>query len=162
MSKIKFSKEFEEQMIQLQMDHLRLANLEVCQLAIDCLALFDNGLEDRQWSTNWEVTRYRLFGACQMKKNVILCMFKEWLGLGPKYYQIIALIEPNGWSCIQCLTRMLPHDKMVLKLYCMKMNFFKGPIFPNQEKIRAIYDWEIPLEEQPNYCNISKTTIGHF
>ena len=80
------------------MDHLRLANLEVCQSAIDCLAkaLFEDGLEDRQWSTSQEVTRYKLFGACQMKKNVILCMFKEHLGLGPKYYQIIALIEPNG------------------------------------------------------------------
>ena len=84
MSKLKFSKEFEKQMIQLQMDHLRLASLEVCQSAI-AKALFDNGLEDRQWSTNREVTRCRLFGACQMKKNVILCMFKEQLGLGPKY-----------------------------------------------------------------------------
>ena len=79
MSKLKFSKEFEEQMIQLQTDHLRLASLDVYQLAIDCLAkaMFDDGLEDRQWSTNREVTTYRLFGACQMKKSVILCMFKE-------------------------------------------------------------------------------------
>ena len=55
MSKLKFSKEFEEQMIQLQMDHLRLASLKVCQSVIDHLAkaLFDDGLEDRQWSTNW-------------------------------------------------------------------------------------------------------------
>ena len=136
-------------MIQIQMDHLRLANLEVCQLEIDCLAkaLFDNGFEEKQWSTNKEVTRCKLFGVCQMNKNVILCMFKEQLGLGPKYYQIIALIEPYGRSHIQCLTRMLPHEKMVLKLYCMKLNFFKGPILSSQvEKIRAIHNWEIPLE----------------
>ena len=96
MSKLKFSKEFEEQIIMFQMDHLRLANLEVCQLAIDCLekALFGDGYEDKKWSTNWEVTRCRLFGICQMKKSVILCMLKEHLGLGPKYYQIIALVEP--------------------------------------------------------------------
>ena len=60
-------------------------------------------------------------------------MFKEQLDIGPKYYQVSALIEPNGQYRIQCLTRMLPHEKMVLKLYCMKMNFFKGPIFPNQD-----------------------------
>ena len=70
------------------MDHLRLANLEACQWAIDCLAkaLFGNGFEDKQWSTNWEVTRCKLFGACQMKENVILCIFKEQLGLGSKHY----------------------------------------------------------------------------
>ena len=79
------------------MHHLRLATLEFFQSAIDRLAkaLFDDGLEDKHWSTNQEVTRCKLFGACQMKKNVILCMFKEQLGLGPNYYQIIALIEPN-------------------------------------------------------------------
>ena len=80
MSKLKFSQEFEEQMIQLQVDHLRQASLEVCQSsAMDRLAraLFDDRLEDRQWSTRQEVTRCRLFGASQMRKNVILCMFKE-------------------------------------------------------------------------------------
>ena len=68
-------------------------------------------------------------------------MFKEQLGLGPEYYQIIALIEPNGRSRIQYLPRMLPHEKIVLKLYCMKMNFYEGPIFPSQvEKMWAIYN----------------------
>ena len=50
-------------MIQLQVDHLRQASLEVCKEMVDRLAraLFedglDNGLEDRQWSTRQEVTQ---------------------------------------------------------------------------------------------------------
>ena len=83
MSKLKFSQKFEEQMIQLQVDCLRQASLEVCQSTIDHLAraLFDKGLEDKQWSTRQEVTQCRLFGVGQMRKNVILCKFKEQLGL---------------------------------------------------------------------------------
>ena len=58
MSKLKVSKEFEEQMIQLQMDHLRQASLEVCQSEVDrqASALFDDGLGHKQWSTRREVT----------------------------------------------------------------------------------------------------------
>ena len=87
MSKLKSSKEFEEQMIQLQVGHLRQASLEVCQSMEDRLAsaLFNDGLKHMQWSTRREVTRCKLFGVGQMRKNVILCTFKEQLGLGSKY-----------------------------------------------------------------------------
>ena len=102
MSKLKFSKEFEEQVIQLQVDHLRQTSLEVCQLAVDCLAraLFNDGLEYKQWSTRQEVTHYRLFGASKMRKNVILCMLKEQLGLGSKYYLLIILMDSFGMTHI--------------------------------------------------------------
>ena len=64
-------------------------------------ALSDDKLEDLQWSAKWDVTKYNLFGERQMRKNVILCMFKKQLGLGPKYYLLIALIEPYGRAHIQ-------------------------------------------------------------
>ena len=80
------------------MDHLRHASLKVCKSAVDHLAraLFDDGLEDLQWSNKGDVTRCRFFGERQMKKNFILRMFKEQLGLGPDYCLLIALIEPCG------------------------------------------------------------------
>ena len=63
-------------------------------------ALFDNGIEDRQWSTRQEVTQCRLFGTGQMRKNVILCMFKEQLGLGSKYHLLITLMDYSGMARI--------------------------------------------------------------
>ena len=58
MAKLKLSKKFEEQMIQLQVDHLRQTSLKVCELTVDCLAkpLFDDGMDDIQWSTKRGVT----------------------------------------------------------------------------------------------------------
>ena len=87
------------------MDHLRQASLEIWQVVVDHLArvLFKNGLEDKQRSTGQEVTQCRLFGASQMRKNVILCMFKEQLGLGPKYYLLIALWITLVWPIFSAL-----------------------------------------------------------
>ena len=82
------------------------------------------------------------------KKNVILFMFKEQLGLGPKYYQLLTSIEPYGRSHIQCLLRLLPHEKMVLRLWSMRFALFKAPLFLNQaEKVQEIIDQRIPLKE---------------
>ena len=75
-------------------------------------------------------------------------MFKEQLGLDPKYHQLLTAIEPYGCICIQCLLRMLPHEKMVLCLYSMRFSLYKAPLFPSQaEKIQDIIDQRIPLEE---------------
>ena len=64
MSRVKLSKEFEEQMILFQMGHLRQASLVVCQPAVSHLAkaLFDDGLEDKEWRTKGNVTNCGLFG----------------------------------------------------------------------------------------------------
>ena len=118
MSRVKLSKEFEEEMILLRTDHLRQASLVVCQLVVNCLAkaLSDDGLEDEYWHTKGNVVSCGLFGERQLRKNFILFMLKEQLGLGPKYYQLLTSIEPYGRSRIQCLLRLLPHEKMVLCL----------------------------------------------
>ena len=121
-------------MILFQMGHLRQASLVVCQLAVSRLAkaLFDNGLKDEEWSTKGNVASCVLFGECQLRKSVILFMFKEQLGLGPNYYHLLTAIEPYGGSRIQCLLKMLPHEKMVLRLYSMRFSLYKAPLFPSQ------------------------------
>ena len=69
-----------------------------------------------------------------MKKNAILCMFKEQLGLASKYYLLIALINYSGMARIQCLLRMLPSKKMVPELYFMRGPLCRGPTFPSQKE----------------------------
>ena len=135
-------------MILLQMDHLRQASLVVCQSIVNRLgkALFDDGLKDKEWHKKGNVVSCGLFGECQLRKNVILFMFKEQLGLGPKYYQLLTSIEPYGH--IQCLLRLLPHEKKVLRLWSIRFSLYKAPLFPNQaEKFQEIIDRRIPPEE---------------
>ena len=122
MSRVKLSKEFEEDMILLQVEHLRQASLVVCQSVVNRLAraLFDDGLKDEEWQTNGNVANCGLYEEQQLRKNVILFMFKEQLGIGPKYYQLLTSIEAYGRSCFQCLLRFLPHEKMVLHLWSMR------------------------------------------
>ena len=150
MLRVKLSKEFKEEMILFQMDHLRQASLAVCQLAVSRLAkaLFDDGLKDKEWHTKGNVANCGLFGERRLRKNVILFMFKEQLGLGPNYYQLLTAIEPYGRSRIQCLLRMLPHKKTVLCLYSMRFALYKAPLFPNQaEKVQEVIDERIPPKE---------------
>ena len=118
MSRVKLSKEFEKDMILLQVEHLRQTSLIVCQSVVNRLAkaLFDDGLKDEEWQTNKNVASCGLYEERRLRKNVILFMFKEQLGIGPKYYQLLTSIEPYGRSRIQCLLRFLPHVKMVLCL----------------------------------------------
>ena len=146
------------------MDHLKQANLNVRQATVDRMAkaLFNDGMGDKEWPTRREITRCVLFGERQIWKNAILCMFKEQLGLGPKYYQFMAAMDVFGMSRIQCLMRMLPHEKMVSKVDILRSPLYRKPAFPNQaKKIQAIARWKIPLEELPNYCSICNTNIGH-
>ena len=89
-------------------------------------------------------------------------MFKEQLGLGWKYYQFMAAMDVFGMTRIQCLMRMLPHEKMVPQLDILRSPLRRKLAFPNQDKkIQAIARREIPLEELPNYCSICKIDIGH-
>ena len=75
-------------------------------------------------------------------------MFKEQLGIGPKYYQLLTSIEPYGRSHIQCLLRFLPHEKMVLRLWSMRFALYKLPLFPSQvEKVQEIIVQMIPPKE---------------
>ena len=94
MAKVRLSEEFVEDMFQFQMEHLKQASLEVRQSIVDRLAkaLFDDGMGDQEWPTKREIARCVLFGEHRIWKNAILCMVKEKLGLGPKYYQFIAAI----------------------------------------------------------------------
>ena len=88
MAKARLSEEFVEYMFQFQMEHLKQASLEVRQSTVDRLskALFDDGMGDREWPTRREITRCVLIGERRIRKNAILCMVEEQLGLGPKYY----------------------------------------------------------------------------
>ena len=63
MSKVKLSKEFEEDMILLQVEHLRQASLVVRQSVVNRLAkaLFDDGLKDKEWQTNGNVASCGLY-----------------------------------------------------------------------------------------------------
>ena len=74
MSGVKLNKEFEEEMILLQTNHLRQASLAVCQSVVNHLAkaLFDDGLKDKEWRTKGNVVSCGLFGERQLRKNVIL------------------------------------------------------------------------------------------
>ena len=146
------------------MEHLKQASLEVRQWAVHRLAkaLFDDGMGDQEWPTKWEITRCVLFGERQIWKNAILCMVKEQLGLGPKYYQIITAMDIFAMSRIQYLIRMLSHEKFVPKLDILRSPLRRQLAFPSQaKKIQAISNREIPLEELPNYCSIYKTNLGH-
>ena len=146
------------------MEHLKQASLEVRQSTADRLskALFDDGMGDREWPTRREITRCVLIGERQIRKNAILCMVKEQLGLGPKYYQFIAVMDIFAMARIQCLIRMLPHEKFVPELDTIRIPLRRQPAFPSQaEKIQAIARREIPLEELADYCSFCKTNLGH-
>ena len=90
-------------------------------------------------------------------------MFKEQLGLGPKFYHIIAHRDVLGMTHIWCLIRMLPNKKMVHELDLMRDPLCRNCTFPSQtEKVQAIANkQEILLKDQLNYCTICKTTIGN-
>ena len=109
------------------MEHLKQASLEVRQSTVDQLAkaLFNDGMGDREWPTKWEITRCVLFRKRRIQKNAILCMVKEQLGLGPKYYQFIAAMDIHAMAHIQCLIRMLPHEKFVPKLDILRSTLCK-------------------------------------
>ena len=145
------------------MEHLKQASLEVRQSTVDRLAkaLFDDGMGDREWPTKQEITRCVLFGERRIWKNAILCMVKEQLGLGPKYYQFIATMDIHAMARIQCLIRMLPHEKFVPKLDILRSPLCKLALPSQAKKIQAIANREIPLEELPDYCSIYKTNLGH-
>ena len=121
MAKARLSDEFVEYMFQFQMEHLKQANLEVRQSTVDRLAkaLFDDGMGDQEWPTKQEITRCVLFGERRIRKNAILCMVKEQLGL------IIAM-DMHAMARIQCLIRMLPHEKFVPEL-----DILRSPLFAN-------------------------------
>ena len=124
-------------------------------------ALFDDGMGDQEWPTKREITRCVLFGERRIWKNAILCMVKEQLGLGPKYYQFAAM-DIFAMAHIQCLIRMLPHKKFVQELDILRSPVCRQPTLPSQaKKIQAIASREIPLEELPDYCSIYKTNLGH-
>ena len=64
MAKARLSKQFVEDMLQFQMEHLKQATLEVRQSTVYRLAkaLFNDGMGDREWPTKREITRCVLFG----------------------------------------------------------------------------------------------------
>ena len=143
---------------------MKQASLEVRQSTVDRLAkaLFDDGMGDQEWPTKREIIRCVLFGEHQIWKNAILCMVKEQLGLGPKYYQFIATMDIHAMARIQCLIRMLLHEKFVPELDILRSLLRKKPALPSQaKKIQAIANREIPLKELPDYCGICKTNLGH-
>ena len=88
------SEKAEKEMVALQMDHLSQTNLEVRQVVIEHLTqeLFGEEASERVWHTQGQVTQCILFGAQTIRKNVILAMFKERLGMGPKYYHFLFLL----------------------------------------------------------------------
>ena len=89
-------------------------------------------------------------------------MVKEQLGLGPKYYQFIAAMDIHAMARIQCLIRMLSHEKFVPKLDILRSPLCKQLALPSQaKKIQAIASLKIPLEELPDYFYICKTNLGH-
>ena len=96
--------------------------------------LFDDRMGDKEWPTRWEITRCVLFGERQIWKNAIFCMFKEQRGLGPKYYQFIAVMDVFGMARIQCLLRMLSYKKMVPKLDILRSPLRRQLAFSSQAK----------------------------
>ena len=77
-----------ERMIQFLLDHLNQTDLEIRQATIDWLvkSLFGNRLSNARrklWTTNGSITQCTLYGKQSLRKNVIIAMFKERIGLGP-------------------------------------------------------------------------------
>ena len=154
------SEESTERMIQFLLDHLSQTNLEICQATVDWLikSLFGKRLSNGQrklWTTDGSITQCTLYGKQSLRKNVIIAMFKERIGLGPDYYEVMTYMLPPFINRFYCLLRMIPPEKIVLypkrpaPLICNRLTF------PDQiSTIQKISVRTIPDEDRPGFCRL--------
>ena len=86
-------------MISFAMGHLEHAKLEVRSATPDRIIEIyfprDGWDQTYLWQTKEDVMRVTLWGKEHLKKNVIIAMVREKLGLGPKTYWIVNSRSPD-------------------------------------------------------------------
>ena len=128
------SEESTERMIQFLLDHLNQTDLEIRRAIVDWLvkSLFGNWLSNAQrklWTIDGSITQCTLYGKQSLRKNIIIAMFKERIGLGPDYYEVMIYMLPPFINCFYCLLRTIPPEKIVLypkrpaPLICNRLTF---------------------------------------
>ena len=149
-----------ERMIQFLLDHLNQIDLEICQAIVDWLvkSLFGNPLSNAKrklWTTDGSITQCTLYGKQSLRKNVIIAMFKERIGLGPDYYEVMTYMLPPFINRFYCLLRMIPPEKIVLypkrpaPLICNRLTF------PDQiSTIQKISIRTIPDKDRLGFCRL--------
>ena len=147
-------------MIQFLLDHLSQIDLEICWAFVNWLteSLFGNQHSPKQrklWKIDGSITQCTLYEKQALCKNVIISMFKERIGLGPDYYEVMTYMLPPFINCFYCLLRMIPPKKIVLypkraaSLICNHLTFSRKIL-----TIRGISARTIPDEDRPGYCKL--------
>ena len=127
-----------KEIIQLLFDHLNQSNLKIHQAIVEQLTkiLFgnQNSREQRKlWTTQGSITQCTLYGKQSLQKNVIIAMFKERIGLGHGYYEVMTYMLSPFINQFFCLLRMIPSEKIVLYpkrpalLTCNRRTNFNNP-----------------------------------
>ena len=151
------SEELAKETIQLLLDHLNQANLEICQAIVERLtkSLFGDQNSREQgkfWTTQGFVTQCTLYGNQSLQKNVIMAMFKERIGLGLDYYEVMTYMLPPFIKRFFCLLRMIPPKKIVLYPKRPTPLIYNCPTFLRQiSTIRRISARTICDKDRPGY-----------
>ena len=118
----------EDEMNVFAIEYLSQASLAVCKATIRRIttSLFpvdsSGGAPRGLWLTRRRITQVELYTEELVMKNVKVAMFKEKLGLGPKFYYINLLAPlPTYYSRLFCLTGLLPSEKFIISPPGMKV-----------------------------------------
>ena len=107
------------------------------------------------WTTQSSITQCTLYGKQSLQKNVIVAMFKERLGMGPNYYEVMTYMLPPFINKFYCLLRMIPFEKIVLYPKRSALLICNHLTFPNKIlTICRITARTIPNEELLGYFTL--------
>ena len=150
-----------EQIEELAMEHLATASLAIRTATVEkvvdtffSIGTSTGGLE-HLWVTRRNITRIILEDGEFLKNNVVVAMYKERLGLGPKYYYVEVSGRTRDHNRLFCLTKFLPQEKFIIvghQVPCLK------GLFDMQPKGKAmaidVLSRRIPVEELPSRCRV--------
>ena len=149
-----------EGMIQFLIDHLSQIDLEI-RRAIEnwrTKSLFGNCHSPEQrklWTTDESITQCTLYGKQALCKNVIIAMFKERIGLGPDYNEVMTCMLPPFINCFYYLLRMIPPQNILLYPWRAAPLICNHLTFPRQIlTICGISARTIPDKDHPGYCKL--------
>src|SRR5262249_2930768 len=108
------------------------------------------------WVTKGDITQIKLLGEERLRNNVVVAMYKERLGLGPKHYYVeISAGSTSDHNRLFCLTKFLPQEKFIIA--GNRVPSLSG-LFDMQPKRKAmaidILSRKVSTEELPFRCHV--------